>query len=129
MRRGALDFDLPEAKVVLDPTTGSADRRARGARKIPGVKKAYQLIEELMLLANELVARWLVERDVPAIFRVHGAARRDQARRASRRMCESSASSSTSRTRKIRRSSRALLKKLRGAPADARCSTCCSSAR
>ncbi len=28
MRRGALDFDLPEAKVILDPETGDAARRA-----------------------------------------------------------------------------------------------------
>src|SRR5262249_30213416 len=33
--------------------------------------KAYQLIEELMLLANECVATWLLERKLPAIFRVH----------------------------------------------------------
>src|SRR5690606_24392827 len=29
-------------------------------------------VEELMLLANELVARWLTARRVPAIYRVHG---------------------------------------------------------
>jgi ribonuclease R len=38
----------------------------------PGIKRAYQVIEELMLLANELVARWLTDRNVPAIYRVHG---------------------------------------------------------
>jgi ribonuclease R len=37
------------------------------------VKKAYQLIEELMLLANEVVAGWLAELKVPTIYRVHGA--------------------------------------------------------
>jgi ribonuclease R len=71
MRRGALDFDLPEAKVILDPATGTpldVQKRSRD----PGVAKAYHLIEELMLLANETVARFLVERDVPAIFRDHG---------------------------------------------------------
>jgi ribonuclease R len=71
MRRGALDFDLPEAKVLLHEVTGApigVERRTRD----PGVSKAYQLIEELMLLANECVARFLVERDVPAIFRDHG---------------------------------------------------------
>jgi ribonuclease R len=69
IKRGALDFDLPEAKVILDETGRPEDvlRRDRD----PGVKKAYQLIEELMLLANEVVARWMVERDVPTIFRVH----------------------------------------------------------
>jgi len=71
MRRGALDLDLPEPHVILDPETGmpeSVEKRARD----PGVGKAYHLVEELMLLANEAVARFLVERDAPAVFRVHG---------------------------------------------------------
>ncbi len=71
MKRGALDFELPEAKVVLDEKTREpidVQRRAEDQ----GVKRAYQLIEELMLLANELVARWCEERGVPTIYRVHG---------------------------------------------------------
>jgi ribonuclease R len=72
MRRGALDFDLPEAKVVLDPETGTPlDIQTRAHD--PGVKKAYQLIEELMLLANETVAATLTRHNAPAVFRVHGA--------------------------------------------------------
>ncbi|MCC6645329.1 MAG: ribonuclease R [Polyangiaceae bacterium] len=70
LRRGALDLDLPEPKVVLDPETHapvSIERRAED----PGVRRAYQLVEELMLLANEVAARFLVERDVPGIYRVH----------------------------------------------------------
>lgn len=70
MRRGALDLDLPEPKIELDPAgvpTG-VHQRAHD----PGVKKAYQMVEELMLLANELVAQWLTERGAPAIYRVHG---------------------------------------------------------
>jgi ribonuclease R len=69
MKRGALDFDLPEAKVVLEENGEPADVIRRD--KDPGVKKAYQLIEELMLLANEVVARWMVEREIPTVFRVH----------------------------------------------------------
>ncbi len=69
LKRGALDFDLPEPVVKLDgegkPT--SVMKRAKDA----GVKKAYQLIEELMLFANEVVARWLLERSLPGVFRVH----------------------------------------------------------
>jgi ribonuclease R len=69
LNRGALDFDLPEPVVKLDgegkPT--SVTKRA----KDPGVKKAYQLIEELMIFANEVVARWLLERSLPGVFRVH----------------------------------------------------------
>ncbi len=70
LKRGALDFDLPEAKVVLDVETGmplDIQRRDKDA----GTKKAYQLIEELMLLANEVVARTLVQKTVPTVFRVH----------------------------------------------------------
>jgi ribonuclease R len=71
MRRGALDFDLPEPKVTLDPTSG-APLDVQKRTHDPGVAKAYQLIEELMLLANETCARFLVEKDIPAIFRSHG---------------------------------------------------------
>jgi len=70
MKRGALDFELPEAKVVLDETTREPVDIARRAQDA-GVKKAYQLIEELMLLGNETVARWCQEKDIPTIYRVH----------------------------------------------------------
>lgn len=33
--------------------------------------EAYRLIERLMVAANEAVAAWLVEHDVPALYRVH----------------------------------------------------------
>jgi ribonuclease R len=70
LQRGAVDFDLPEAKIVLAAETGApVDVRRRA--EDPGVRLAYQLIEELMLLANELVARWFQERESPVIYRVH----------------------------------------------------------
>jgi ribonuclease R len=70
MRRGALDFELPEPKMVMDAEGHpiGIERRTRD----PGVKKAYELVEELMLLANETVAKHLAERSVPTIYRVHG---------------------------------------------------------
>ncbi len=70
LKRGALDFQLPEPKVLLDPETGAPTGVVRRGQD-PGVRRAYQLIEELMLLANEAVARFLVERAAPTIFRVH----------------------------------------------------------
>ena len=70
MRRGALDLDLPEAKVTLDAESGTPLAVQKRAHD-PGVAKAYHLIEELMLLANETVARFLVEKDVPTVFRDH----------------------------------------------------------
>lgn len=71
MQRGALDFDLPETKILVDPETKlpiSASKRG----KDPGVAKAYQIVEELMLLANETVATFLTNKKAPAIFRNHG---------------------------------------------------------
>jgi ribonuclease R len=70
MRRGALDLDLPEAHVLLDEATGAPTNVVRRA-KDPGVKRAYQMVEELMLLANELVAQWLSSRHALGIYRVH----------------------------------------------------------
>jgi ribonuclease R len=70
MKRGALDFELPEAKIILDETTREPTDVARRAQD-EGVKKAYQLIEELMLLGNETVARWCQEREIPTIYRIH----------------------------------------------------------
>jgi ribonuclease R len=69
MKRGALDFDLPEAKIILDDKGHPVDVQRRA--QDPGMKKAYALIEELMLLANETVAEWLVKVMVPTVFRVH----------------------------------------------------------
>ncbi len=71
MNRGALDLDLPEARVVLDPETGVPVDVARRAQD-SGVKRAYSMVEELMLLANEVVARYLQQKKSPAIYRVHG---------------------------------------------------------
>jgi len=70
MRRGALDFDLPEPKLKLDPTTGEPLGVTRRTED-PGVKRAYQMIEEMMILGNELVAEWLGKRKSPAVYRVH----------------------------------------------------------
>ena len=70
LQRGALDLDLPEPKVVLDPETKrpvSVTKRTKN----PGIQGAYQMVEELMLLANERVARWLTGKKAPAVFRVH----------------------------------------------------------
>jgi ribonuclease R len=70
MKRGALDLDLPEPKVELDPESGHPINVTRRAKN-PGIVSAYQLVEELMLLANERVARWLAGRKSPAVYRVH----------------------------------------------------------
>jgi ribonuclease R len=71
MDRGALDFELPEPKVVFDETTREPkDVVRRGSSE--GIRKSYQLVEELMLLANECVANEILKRELPTIFRNHG---------------------------------------------------------
>jgi len=64
-KRGAIDFDLPEAEVVLD-LRGRPEQIVRAERSI-----AHQMIEEFMLAANEAVARELARRKIPLLHRVH----------------------------------------------------------
>ena len=61
---GALDFDTREVKVDFDEG---------GHLHLIPIREgeARSLIEELMLLANRLVARHLDERGVPTLYRVH----------------------------------------------------------
>ncbi|MBM3777264.1 MAG: ribonuclease R, partial [Acidimicrobiia bacterium] len=66
-RRGAIDFDLPEAEVLLS-AEGEVEAIVAGERNV-----AHRLIEEFMLLANETVAAHLQEQGVPALHRVHEA--------------------------------------------------------
>ncbi|MCC7538000.1 MAG: VacB/RNase II family 3'-5' exoribonuclease [Deltaproteobacteria bacterium] len=70
MRRGSLDFDLPEAKVVLGDD-GKTARDIVKTKKHPAVREAYGVVEDLMLLANEVVGAHLASLGVPAVFRVH----------------------------------------------------------
>ena len=64
-RRGSIDFDLPEAEVILSEV-GQIEDIVALERNV-----AHRLIEEFMLLANETVAADLVGNDVPALHRVH----------------------------------------------------------
>ncbi len=71
LRRGALDFDLPEGRVRFAEDNLTPINIIQSKRD-PGVKRAYALIEDLMLLANEIVAEICVQEGLAAIFRVHG---------------------------------------------------------
>jgi ribonuclease R len=63
--RGSIDFDLPEAKIVLDDQGRVAEivKRPRN--------DAHRLIEEFMLAANEGVARFFDVRGLPTVYRIH----------------------------------------------------------
>ncbi len=65
-RRGSIDFDLPEPEILIDITTGEPESIVRSERN-----DAHRLIEEMMIAANEAVARWFEERRLPTVFRVH----------------------------------------------------------
>ncbi|MDO9018214.1 MAG: VacB/RNase II family 3'-5' exoribonuclease [Deltaproteobacteria bacterium] len=70
-RRGALDFDLPEGRVRFAEDQLTPINIVQSKRDA-GVKRAYALIEDLMLLANEVVAETCVQQGLAAIYRVHG---------------------------------------------------------
>jgi ribonuclease R len=63
--RGSIDFDLPDADVVLDDE-GFVVGIVPESRNV-----AHKLIEEFMLAANEAVAKHLHFARQPAIYRVH----------------------------------------------------------
>ena len=63
--RGNLDFDLPEAEIILD-LQGVPENIVRAERNI-----AHRIIEEFMIAANEAVARQLTEKNLPLLYRVH----------------------------------------------------------
>ena len=64
-RRGAIEFDLAEQKVILDEAGKPLEIRQR----IHGLPES--VIEEFMLAANETVARHLAMLQWPCVYRVH----------------------------------------------------------
>jgi ribonuclease R len=64
--RGAIDFNLPEHKVVMgeDGLPARMERRER--------KDSHRLIEECMLAANEAVAKFFADQGLPSVYRYHG---------------------------------------------------------
>lgn len=63
--RGAIDFDLPETKIVFG--------RDRKIEKIIPYERfnSHRVIEECMLCANICAARYLEKNKLPSLFRVH----------------------------------------------------------
>lgn len=64
-KRGALDFDFPEYKVILDEEGKPLriEKRMRG--------EAEMMIEDAMIAANETVARFLRDTGHTSVYRVH----------------------------------------------------------
>jgi ribonuclease R len=65
LKRGSIDFDMPEPLIQFDEF-GEMAGVTRSPRNI-----AHRLIEEFMLSANEAVASHLEQAEIASIFRIH----------------------------------------------------------
>ena len=65
IKRGSLDFDLPEPEVLLD-IQGNPEAIIKAERNF-----AHMMIEEFMLSANEAVAVHLEGLGIPSLYRIH----------------------------------------------------------
>lgn len=64
VRKGSLDFDLPEPELVYKEGILHSVEPLE-------TNEAHQLIEEFMLAANEEVASYLSQNNIPLLYRVH----------------------------------------------------------
>lgn len=64
-RNGSIELHLPEVKIELDKAG-----KVKGAR-IVEYTESHQIIEEFMLAANQAVATWLDDLEIPFLRRAH----------------------------------------------------------
>jgi len=64
-RRGSVDFNFPETKVITD-----INGKVTDIIKYE-VKISNRIIEEFMLAANETVAKHMTANELPALYRIH----------------------------------------------------------
>ena len=65
MKRGSIDFDFPETKIILDKKGNPVDIRPY-ERNV-----ATKIIEDFMLAANETVAEDYFWQEIPFVYRTH----------------------------------------------------------
>lgn len=64
-KRGSIDFDFPESKVILNEKGEPLEIRAYERNA------ATKIIEDFMLIANETVAQDFFWREIPFVYRTH----------------------------------------------------------
>lgn len=64
-KRGSIDFDFPESKIMLDKAGRPTEIKAYERNK------ATKIIEDFMLIANETVAEDFFWQEVPFVYRTH----------------------------------------------------------
>ena len=64
-KRGSIDFDFPESKIILNELGRPVDIRPSESNS------ATKLIEDFMLQANETVAKEYENRKIPFLYRTH----------------------------------------------------------
>jgi ribonuclease R len=63
--QGSVDFNLPEPEVQMDEK-GKIEKIVMAEHNM-----AHELIEEFMLAANQVVAKFLSDKNIPSIHRIH----------------------------------------------------------
>lgn len=64
-KRGSIDFDFPESKILLDPNGRPVEIKPYERNA------ATDMIEEFMLIANETVAQHFYWQEIPFVYRTH----------------------------------------------------------
>lgn len=65
MKRGSIDFDFPETKILLDKNGRPLEIKPYDRNT------ATKLIEDFMLIANETVAQEFFWQEIPFLYRTH----------------------------------------------------------